>query len=572
MSFEEEKKAGLIIFDDAQMSWLNADKNMLLRSDSIDIYAKTYLNHLFSIGGPFYENLKCRLPEELIGDNINEKVLYLVKKTQDFLWKDLKEDDVSIQDKITELNEAWSEMWLKLYSSHPDIRKEYPTKIFEGKEIIPDKPPVWFMQKGFNTLAITIFTKMLNKNFGKFTSTPIDIIKLEISSPMLIKLFVAKTINYTLFLLNNGVFLDDARILHVYKVMYDEEMPKVFRDSEVSGKWYDKIRTLFFENVCTLLMAKYKNISNLSDEIIKTVDIKKDLIKMTLINAEKDFLEPIVKSYFDFFLKSLRYNKEEYVIYASLEEDDYKRTNWKPCVVAKETIEPIVVHPVKDTDTVPLKVPTIPELIFFRDVNIEKIREISETKILNDKEKKQVIKHFLNNLFTKNRGFFNELQTRYMDPIEGANYEEKVTDDKILNFFKIYQNWIIHDDGGSSVEGSTQKKYDAFVNRLIKTYKDAKYDLTKPKLIKHLKEISALKLDKLVTSIFGKYDKKLIDLTQKGISLYDKISNEDELVRYIMFTIRITIMLAVDSNIEGTEVFLKSHGVDENDIKKIMGI
>ena len=125
MSFEEEKKAGLIMFDDAQMSWLNADKKMLLRSDSIDIYAKTYLNYLFSIGGPFYENLKCRLPDPLIDGDIDEKVLYLVKKTQDFLWKDLKEEDASIQDKINELNDAWSEMWMK-YILVDDIRKEYP--------------------------------------------------------------------------------------------------------------------------------------------------------------------------------------------------------------------------------------------------------------------------------------------------------------------------------------------------------------------------------------------------------------------------------------------------------------
>ena len=82
MSFEEEKKAGLIMFDDAQNVLLNADKKMLLRSDSIDIYAKTYLNYLFSIGGPFM-NLKC-IPDPLIDGDIDEKVLYLVKKTQDF--------------------------------------------------------------------------------------------------------------------------------------------------------------------------------------------------------------------------------------------------------------------------------------------------------------------------------------------------------------------------------------------------------------------------------------------------------------------------------------------------------
>ena len=54
-----------------------------------------------------------------------------------------------------------------------------------------------------------------------------------------------------------------------------KKCPKYLKIVKQAVLWYDKIRTLFFENVCTLLMAKYKNISILSDEIIKTVDTKK---------------------------------------------------------------------------------------------------------------------------------------------------------------------------------------------------------------------------------------------------------------------------------------------------------
>ena len=270
MALAREKESGILIFDKADMSWLNADDNMLLRKDSIEIYIKTYFNHCFSFTGPLYKNIECRLSSPLIDGDLNKKVMSLVKKCQDFLWKELGDSDISVEDKIDTLTQTWSHLWTELYKRNEKFQKDYPPMILEGKTIIPEIPPVWYVKKGTESIIITVLGRLLEKQFGKFDAPPVDMEKLKISNPLFIKLFIAKTLNQTIFLLNNGEFFNDNSILVVYKLMYDEEMSEEFKqDTTFGARWQEKMRKVFFQNVCLTLLARYGNISNLSEEILK---------------------------------------------------------------------------------------------------------------------------------------------------------------------------------------------------------------------------------------------------------------------------------------------------------------
>ena len=243
-----------------------------------------------------------------------------------------------------------------------------------------------------------------------------------------------------------------------------------------------------------------------------------------------------------------------------------KLAPWPPCLydppvkVAEINLSDIKSNKKNYVEELPI--PVFNDLIYFRDVNISKFKEISPTKIVNDKEKKLIIKDFFNTLFTKDKFFFKELKSRFeIEDKTEFHYGEDITDDKIMFFLKQFQNWLILKDQPINPEDSYQKKYDAYVSRLIKTYKDSKTEITKNKIKQMLSDMVGVKLNTFIETTFGEYNERIVKLDKEGISLIKQITNKEEVIKFIQTGFRMGVMIASEDVVKRTHSYLKRDGV-----------